>query len=105
AFAMCSRPLRRRVGKSGFANWLGDWKGAACPLGRGLAGIRKLRPYLGIEVDDDANAVWERVASTDQALAPQSILAIVTISFAGRREERSLWVMEEAGELRVGQLS
>jgi hypothetical protein len=42
--------------------------------------------------------------SNDPGAAPESILAIVMISFAGRREEKLFGIVEEAREARVGQL-
>ena len=77
----------------------------ARPLGEGPKAVRKLREYLTVEVTDDPDEVWDLAASVDPGVVPESILAIVTICFAGRREERFFRVVEEAGQLRVGQLS
>lgn len=100
AWTLCSKQLRKQKSATALREWTGDWRGAALPLPRGL----KLSEHLHVEVTDDANEVWDRVATDEAGTAPQSVLAIVTISFAGRREERTICIVEEAGKLQVGRL-
>ena len=107
AFDLCSKALRKRVGRAGLARWAGDWKGAASPLREGPAAVRNLREHLAVEATDDADDVWDLVAgaSDGEAVPPESVLAIITMSIIGRREEKLLRMVADAGEPRIGRLT